>query len=150
MVHTRSGYRPDVSRQNCKRVFLTRSDIRPNADDTVHACPICLEDMTFARNKLQSWVQCPDCKEVLHEACMLRKYILQQHTDLACPVCRSRYQTASFEFDSDIRNADTLLESLVKQHDADYIQSETSSDDELDVDRLLRSSNGCVQAHAQE
>jgi hypothetical protein len=61
-----------------------------------------------------------------------------------------RYQTASFEFDSDIWNADTLLERLVKQHDADYIQAEGSSDDELDVDRSLRSRNGCVQAHAQE
>ena len=148
MVRTRSGYRPDVFGQTCKRVSLKRSDIRPNADDTIHACPICLEDMSFARNKLPSWVQCPDCKEVLHEACM-RKYILQQHTDLACPVCRSRYQTASFEFDSDIWNADTLLERLMMQHDADYT-AETSSDDELDVDRLLRSSNGCVQARLQE
>eukprot|EP00966_Prymnesium_polylepis_P169834 3926541-Prymnesium_polylepis.1 len=63
--------------------------------------------MTFARNKLPFWVQCPDCKEVLHEAC-----ILQKHTDLACPVRGSRNQTASFDFDSDIWNADTLLERL--------------------------------------
>ena len=149
MVRTRSGYRPDVFGQRCKRVTLKRSDIRPNADDTIHACPICLEDMSFARNNRPSWVQCPDCKEVLHEACM-RKYILQQHTDLACPVCRSHYHTASFEFDSDIWNADTLLERLMMQHDADYT-AETSSDDELDVDRLLRSSsNGCAQVHSQE
>ena len=76
-------------------------------------------------------------------------YLVQQDTDIACPVCRSSYKTASFDFDSDIWNADTLIEALVKQHDADYIQAETS-DDELYIDRWLRSSNGCAQAHAQE
>ena len=149
MVRTRSGYRPDVFGQTCKRVSLKRSDIRPNADDTIHACPICLEDMPFARNKLPSWVQCPDCKEVLHEACMRKSSNNTQIWHVLSADHATWYQTASFEFDSDIWNADTLLERLVKQHDADYIQAESSSDDELDVDRLLRSNSGCVQAHLQ-
>eukprot|EP00966_Prymnesium_polylepis_P085146 1971457-Prymnesium_polylepis.2 len=80
MVCTRSGYRPSVFGQTSKRVFLRRSDIRPNADDTVHACPICLE-------------------KINHRA--------------------TSYKTASFDFDSEIWNADTLLERLVEQHDAD-------------------------------
>ena len=137
--------------------WVKRSDIRPNADDTVHACPICLEDMSFTRNKHPSWVQTcsvPAARKSYTKHVLvtrgIRKYLVQQHTDIACPVCRSSYKTASFDFDSDIWNADTLLEHLVEQHDADYIQADTLSDDELDVDRLLRSNNGCAQAHSQE
>eukprot|EP00966_Prymnesium_polylepis_P048375 1120699-Prymnesium_polylepis.2 len=79
---------------------------------------------------------------------MHRKYILQQHADIACPVCRSSYKKASFEFDSEIWSADTLLERIVEQHEADYIQPD-SSDDELQVDRSLRSSSECAQAPFQ-
>lgn len=136
MVRTRSGQAPKSIEPTPKRVYLKRSDIRPHADDSHHACPICLEDMSFLCDKCPQRAQCPTCKEAMHET-RLQKNIRRQDTEIACPTCRTTYAVATFEQDIGLWSADTLLARLVVQDDSGYA-NDSSSDLQEDVERCLR------------
>lgn len=136
MVRTRSGQTAtDESNIVSNRVYLRRCDIRPRAEETLHMCPICLENMFFIKDKRPSWSQCPACKEVVHESC-IRKYMRQQDTEFACPMCRTIYDMSAFE-EEDAWSAEALIEDLIERQDSDYTH-DNGSDAQEEVERCLR------------
>lgn len=141
MVHTRSG--SDYTLCLSRRIFLKQSDIRPHADSSTHMCQICLHEMSFLREKLPQWLQCPQCGEVVHDACM-RKYVVRQGEHFACTNCRTIFTRVSFEDDIDMWSADALVDRLV-QHDPLYITSDAESEDTTDGKaRSLRSQSHVI------
>lgn len=143
-MRTRSGVRIRSKEQGL--FTLWRSDIRHNADDTPHCCPICLDEMTFSPiSGYPSWKQCPHCLEVVHECC-LHKYIsCVDSCTIACPTCREVYAKNSFEENVELWSIDSFIDSLFREdNDCDYHHRQENGTEIDPPQRVLRSQAKCT------
>ena len=83
--------------------FLTNGMVRDIHDDTFHICVFCRQ--RFNLKAKYTVLQCPSCKNVCHESCMMA-YIQKSSNDFfKCPCCR---QSIPVEVKNGIIDTDEL------------------------------------------
>lgn len=126
MVTTRSGQeivlRKSHKRKPVKRRFLESSVVRKGADG-FHKCCICLKRMELRSSA--DWFQCPSCRDITHNKCLLR-YCVTANTDTpCCPYCRTERIPISENGDIDVLELDTYW-----QVDDNIVSNDNESSDE--------------------
>ena len=127
---------------------LLDSHIRENGESTPHSCTICRAVLRMRLDgPYPEWVQCSECKDVMHQACF-DKWVMEHSTaKCSCPSCRRQFERADYETDPDTWSA-IDLQSIIADEVERNMESiitdgvESSDDDESCDSADLADSNG--------
>ena len=124
-MQTRSGKTLSVQvveRNISKRTaFLTNGMIRSTDDDTPHMCVFCRQK--FHLKAKYTVLQCPSCKHVFHESCVMLFIRKSNNDSFQCACCR---YPLPVEVIDGIIDTDTLEKSWA----FDFPKDESESEDE--------------------
>ena len=114
----RCDIRIDADTATRPRRTLLQSHLRQAGEHVPQPCIICLVELRVDGEQLRPlWQQCPTCKTVLHEKCLLT-YMKEYEDEFLCPSCRTSYRFDAIEHE-DAWNADDVIDALLDS-DEDY------------------------------
>ena len=142
MVRTRSGQVPVTfdAPVSHPALPLLKRHLRDGGTDEPHSCPIC-HDALAIRQTPPEWMQCPECGEVVCEACML-SYIARCDDTFQCVNCRAVYARGSIEYEPEAWSADAAIEAVREEYDDSYVPSSGESSDGTSGDESSSESEG--------
>jgi len=93
MVGTRSGLQIaapacTIKRKKIKKpVFVLKYMLREHGGSDPHNCSICRKKFKLCQDWGRDWLQCPECKDIVHAACFYKWCQISDNP--TCPNCRT-------------------------------------------------------------